>query len=110
MQTITTIGLDIAKSVLMLRALAFTAVSVSEGGGLGCLRRTYIVPPRDERHVVRVVRRHFKLSRDATESNELSKRAKAAIDDKIDAGDVAALIRRQKERCGCNLFWLTKAV
>ena len=42
--------------------------------------------------------------------NERSEGAEASIDDEIDASDIAALIRRQEQARGCNLFWLTKSV
>jgi len=67
-------------------------------------------PPRDKRHAIRIVRRPFKPPRYETASCELSERAKTTIDDEIGAGDVAALIRGQKQCCGCDLLWLTKSV
>src|SRR5258708_40149626 len=40
----------------------------------------------------------------------LSKRAQAAVDDEIGAGNVAALVGSQEQRCGSNLLGSAKAV
>jgi len=44
------------------------------------------------------------------EESILSKRAQAAIDDEIGAGNVAALVGSQEQRCGSNLLGVAKAV